>query len=153
MNEALAPGRDGLPQELRLRKHHHCWTTLIGFCEQKYIARVQSALQVKASERGTAFVPLRRKELDLVFSLQHERVVARDNTVSFANRVWQLERSQTAGHAGRLPSHRARTSGPNGLDYLWSTSGWPLQADAVPLGDANQRLASQRLEKSGQKAA
>ena len=31
---------------------------------------------------------------DLVFSLQHERVVARDNTVSFANRVWQLERSK-----------------------------------------------------------
>ena len=27
-----------------------------------------------------------------VFALQHERVVARDNTVSFANRPWQLER-------------------------------------------------------------
>ncbi|HEV7473197.1 MAG TPA: hypothetical protein VGN90_04055, partial [Pyrinomonadaceae bacterium] len=49
---------------------------------------------VPAAERGTAFVPLRRQELELVFSLQHERVVARDNTVSFANRVWQLERSK-----------------------------------------------------------
>src|SRR6185436_20712670 len=45
-----------------------------------------------AAERGTAFVPLRRRDLDLVFSLQHERMVARDNTVSFANRIWQLER-------------------------------------------------------------
>ncbi|MFN2514077.1 MAG: hypothetical protein ABR568_22020, partial [Pyrinomonadaceae bacterium] len=33
-------------------------------------------------------------DLDLVFSLQHERVVAKDNTVSFANRVWQLERTK-----------------------------------------------------------
>jgi hypothetical protein len=49
---------------------------------------------VAASERGTAFVPLRRKDLDLVFSVQHERVVARDHTVSFANKVWQLERSK-----------------------------------------------------------
>jgi len=39
-------------------------------------------------------VPLRRKDLDLVFSLQHERIVARDNTVSFANKIWQLERSK-----------------------------------------------------------
>jgi hypothetical protein len=52
---------------------------------------------VKASERGTALVTLKRKDLDLVFSLQHERVVAKDNTVSFANRSWQLERSKLRG--------------------------------------------------------
>jgi hypothetical protein len=52
---------------------------------------------VKATERGTAFVPLRRKDLDLIFSLQHERVVARDNTVSFANRSWQIERTKLRG--------------------------------------------------------
>lgn len=39
---------------------------------------------VKAAERGTAVVALKRKDLDLVFSLHHERVVNRDNTVSFA---------------------------------------------------------------------
>lgn len=52
---------------------------------------------VKAAERGTAFVPLRRKDLDLVFSLQHERLVGRDNTVSFANRSWQIERTKLRG--------------------------------------------------------
>jgi hypothetical protein len=41
----------------------------------------------QAAERDTTFVPLKRKNLDLVFSLQYERVVARDNTVSFASRV------------------------------------------------------------------
>jgi hypothetical protein len=52
---------------------------------------------VTAIERGTAFGPLRRKDLDLVFSLHHERVVARDNTVSFANRSWQIERTKLRG--------------------------------------------------------
>ena len=82
-----------LPQELRLRKI----TTAAAanqFLREEYMKEFNRRFSVKASERGTAFVPVRRKELDLVFSLQHERVVARDNTVSFANRVWQLERSK-----------------------------------------------------------
>ncbi|HET6976599.1 MAG TPA: hypothetical protein VFI24_09775 [Pyrinomonadaceae bacterium] len=55
------------------------------------------SFNVKAAERGTAFGPLRRKDLDLVFSLQHERVVGRDNTVSFANRSWQIEHIKLRG--------------------------------------------------------
>src|SRR5260370_7977061 len=82
-----------LPQELRRRgivtpEEANC------FLREQYIAEFNQRFTVTASEHGTAFVPLRRKDLDLVFSLQHERVVARDNTVSFANRIWQLERSK-----------------------------------------------------------
>ncbi|MBA2526127.1 MAG: hypothetical protein H0V18_10145 [Pyrinomonadaceae bacterium] len=36
---------------------------------------------VPSGQRGTAFVPVRRQDLDLVFSLQHERVVTRDKRV------------------------------------------------------------------------
>jgi hypothetical protein len=61
------------------------------FPPEEYCREFNQRFSVVASERGTAFVPLRRKDLDLVFSVQHERVVARDNTVSFANKVWQLE--------------------------------------------------------------
>ena len=85
-----------LPQELRLRG----LTTLHDanqFLRQQYIAEFNQRFMVKAAERGTAFVPLRRKDLDLVFSLQHERVVARDNTISFANRSWQIERTKLRG--------------------------------------------------------
>jgi transposase len=85
-----------LPQELRLRGS----TTIEAanqFLREYYIAEFNQRFMVKAAERGTAFVPLRRKDLDLVFSLQHERVVARDNTVSFANRSWQLERTKLRG--------------------------------------------------------
>ncbi|HEX5874039.1 MAG TPA: hypothetical protein VFY60_05275 [Pyrinomonadaceae bacterium] len=52
---------------------------------------------VKATERGTALAPCKRKDLDLVFALHHERVVGRDNTVSFANRSWQIERTKLRG--------------------------------------------------------
>src|SRR4030095_16958886 len=82
-----------LPQELRLRKITTA-TAANRFLREEYIKEFNRRFSVKASERGTAFVPLRRKELDLIFSLQHERVVARDNTVSFANRSFQLERSK-----------------------------------------------------------
>jgi hypothetical protein len=67
------------------------------FLRPHYINEFNHRFMVNAAERGTAFVPLKRKDLNLVFSLQHERVVARDNTVSFANRSWQLERSKLRG--------------------------------------------------------
>jgi transposase len=62
------------------------------FLREQYVRDFNQRFSKPASEKGSAFVPLRRKDLDLVFSLQYERVVARDNTVSFANKVWQLER-------------------------------------------------------------
>lgn len=92
-----------LPQELRLRG---ITTTVAAnqFLRAEYISEYNQRFMVQAAERGTALVPLKRKDLDLVFSLQHERVVNRDNTVAFANRSWQLERNQTAGHLSWLPS-------------------------------------------------
>ena len=85
-----------LPQELRLRGLTTI-STANEFLRQQYISEFNQRFMVKAAERGTAFVPLRRKDLDLVFSLQHERVVGRDNTVSFANRSWQIERTKLRG--------------------------------------------------------
>ena len=41
-----------------------------------------------------AFLPCARSDLDRVFSLHHERVVARDNTVQFARLTLQIERQQ-----------------------------------------------------------
>ena len=72
-----------MPQELRSRG----LTTIAAanqFLREHYISEFNQRFNVKAAERGAAFGPLRRKDLDQVFSLQHERVVGRDNTVSFA---------------------------------------------------------------------
>jgi hypothetical protein len=64
-----------LPQELRLRGITTI-ATANQFLREQYLSEFNQRFMVKAAERGTALVPLKRKDLDLVFSLQHERVVA-----------------------------------------------------------------------------
>jgi hypothetical protein len=46
-----------------------------------YIGQSNASFQVPAAERGTAFTGGPRKDLELIFSIQNERVVKRDNTV------------------------------------------------------------------------
>jgi hypothetical protein len=43
---------------------------------------------------GSAFAKVGDIDLDKVFSLQHDRVVANDNTVSYANKKLQIEQSE-----------------------------------------------------------
>jgi hypothetical protein len=79
-----------LPQELRL----HGITTLEGangFLREHYIAEFNQRFQVPASQRGTAFTRCPRRDLERVFSLQYERTVNRDNTVTLQNVVLQIE--------------------------------------------------------------
>ena len=79
-----------LPQELRLAG---CTTLEAAnrFLREHYIAEFNRRFQVAPAERGSAFVPCRRRDLELVFSLQFERAVNRDHTVSFQNRTLQIE--------------------------------------------------------------
>jgi transposase len=82
-----------LPQELRLAGI----TTLEEanrFLQERYVAEFNARFSVAATESGTAFVPCARTDLDRVFSLHHERVVVRDNTVSFARLTLQIERQR-----------------------------------------------------------
>jgi transposase len=79
-----------LPQELRLRQI----TTLEAantFLHQIYRDQFNRKFARPPAQPGTAFVPLRRQDLDRVFSIQHERVVNKDNTVRWANQVLQIE--------------------------------------------------------------
>ena len=80
-----------LPQELRLRQI----ATLEAanrFLREAYIAEFNRHFQVASRQRGNAFVPCRSRDLEGIFSLQFERNVNRDNTVSFQNLSLQLER-------------------------------------------------------------
>ncbi len=52
---------------------------------------------VPAAQAESAFVPAGGKDLEHIFSLQHEWVVNRDNTVSFANHVLQIGRVSWRG--------------------------------------------------------
>jgi len=82
-----------LPQELRLQEI----TTLDGanrFLARRYIGEFNERFSVASAQEGTAFVACKRTDLDRVFCLQHERVVARDNTVQFARLSLQIERQR-----------------------------------------------------------
>ena len=85
-----------LPQELRLRGI----TTVEAanrFLREHYIAEFNRRFQVAPAQRGNAFVACRRKDLELMFALQYERTVNRDNTVSFQNLSLQIERVRWRG--------------------------------------------------------
>ena len=78
-----------LPQELRLRKIQTIQEANT-FLNENYIDEFNSKFTVAAAESGTAFMPIQRQDLNRVFAIQHERTVNKDNTIQFANRVWQL---------------------------------------------------------------
>ena len=82
-----------LPQELRLAGI----TTPEGanvFLGQRYIAAFNQKFAVAAAEKGTAFRRTTRSDLGWIFTVQTERVVAKDNTVAIGDRNWQLEKSR-----------------------------------------------------------
>src|SRR5207302_4504761 len=85
-----------LPQELRLAGVRTL-EEANRFLRERYMAEFNRRFAVPAVESGTAFVPARQRDLDRVFSLQHERVVNRDNTVQLDQRVLQIEKTLWRG--------------------------------------------------------
>lgn len=82
-----------LPQELRL----HGIKSLASaneFLRESYMAEFNRRFAVAAAQPGHAFLPVRGKNLDLIFSLQHERTVNKDNTVQLGSCVLQIEKNQ-----------------------------------------------------------
>ena len=82
-----------LPQELRVRGIATV-EQANAFLRQHYMGEFNCKFAVAAEHRGSAFVRCRRKDLDQVFSIQHERMVNRDNTVNYENRILQIGRSR-----------------------------------------------------------
>jgi len=85
-----------LPQELRLAGIRTV-EEANRFLRERYIAEINGKFSRPAAERGHAFVPVRGHDLERIFSVQQERVVANDNTVRLGERVWQLERTRFRG--------------------------------------------------------
>src|SRR6516162_7643028 len=79
-----------LPQELRLHGIRSL-EAANGFLREHYIAEFNARFQVPAAQRGSAFVRRSSKDLDLIFALQFQRTVNRDNTVSVQNLHLQIE--------------------------------------------------------------
>ncbi|HTF61631.1 MAG TPA: hypothetical protein VK638_02850 [Edaphobacter sp.] len=93
-----------LPQELRLACIRNI-EEANRFLRERYIAEFNAKVTVAAKERGTAFRKMSSStDLDRIFSIQSERVVVRDNTISFRDRTWQLRRRAGATASLVLPS-------------------------------------------------
>jgi transposase len=121
-----------LPQELRLQGI----VTLEGanqFLRERYVAEFNARFRVSALQPGKAFLPCRRKDLDVVFSVQQQRVVNRDNTVVVGGKVFQIEptrwRGTLAGCSVTVCEHLDETwsvrYGPH-LVGRYHAQGWPL---------------------------
>ncbi len=82
-----------LPQELRLRGIR-TRDAANEFLRKEYIAEFNRRFRVPAEEKGSAFLRCPRRDLDWVFSIQHERTVNGDNTVVLDNRVLQIEKTK-----------------------------------------------------------
>jgi hypothetical protein len=82
-----------LPQELRLARIHQV-EEANRFLRQRYIGELNGKFMVTAAEKGTVFRRCARRDLDWIFTIQNERVVANDNTITLRDRVWQLEKSR-----------------------------------------------------------
>jgi transposase len=121
-----------LPQELRLRRITTA-EEANRFLGEHYMAEFNRRFRVAPTQPGSAFLPCRRKDLDQVFSIQQERTVARDNTVTLGDRWLQIEavgwRGTLAG--GRVTVHEhldetlTVTYGPHGVGR-YNAQGWPL---------------------------
>ena len=82
-----------LPQELRLRGIKTL-EEANRFIKTEYIKQHNKQFKRPAPGTGTAFMPIPpSKDLNKIFCLKHERTVNNDNTISFNNRILQINQS------------------------------------------------------------
>jgi transposase len=82
-----------LPQELRLAGI----TTpeqANRFLRDHYIAEFNAKFAVAAAEKGSAFRRPTRTDLEWIFTVQTERAVAKDNTFTLQNQIWQIDQTR-----------------------------------------------------------
>jgi transposase len=82
-----------LPQELRLAGIKTVEEANM-FLRTRYIAKFNEQFTAAAEQKGTAFRRSSRTDLNWIFTVQTERVVAKDNTVAIADRFWQLDKTR-----------------------------------------------------------
>lgn len=67
------------------------------YIKEKFMPWHNRKLAVKAREEGSAFVPVQGADLAGILSVQEERVVGKDNTVSWGRRKLQIEAQSWRG--------------------------------------------------------
>ena len=135
MERSFGTWQNRLPQELRLAGITTA-EEANRFLRERYIAVFNQKFTVAAQQKGTAFRKCGRRDMDWIFTLQTERVVANDNTVAFQNRTWQIEKSRwrhtLAGCTVTIHEHLEQTFsiryGPH-LVGQYAATGEPLKKE------------------------
>jgi transposase len=143
-----------LPQELRLHKIQSL-EAANRFLREHYVAEFNQRFQVAPTQRGSAFVPCRSRDLERIFSLQFERSVNRDNTVSFQNLSLQIERvnwrASLAGCQVTVHQHLdgtvSITHGPHCLGR-YTAQGTMIAATKVPAQRAMEKTRAGKVQKT-----
>lgn len=128
-----------LPQELRIHGIRSM-ASANEFLRESYIAEFNERFAVAAAQPGHAFLPVRGKNLDLIFSLQHERTVNQDNTVHIGPCVLQIEKSRW----------RATLAGCRVTIYQHLDGSWSIGYGPHLVGHYNQQGIARLLEKQTQ---
>jgi hypothetical protein len=143
-----------LPQELRLRGIKTL-SAANAFLRQQYVAEFNRRFQVQAKERGTAFLPRSIRDLDLIFSLQWERKVNQDNTVSVQKLTLQIEpvrwRATLAGCTVMVHQHLdgtfTITYGPHRVGH-YSSEGLALKQTTTPARRVVEKTLAGKVKKT-----
>ena len=127
-----------LPQELRLGGIRTV-EAANAFLRERYIAEFNTKFATPAREKGTAFRKTSRADLNWIFTVQTERVVAKDNTVAIGDQHWQLEKSRfRSSLAGSTVTIHQHLDGAVSIRYgphvvgRFTAQGQPLQPKPRP---------------------
>lgn len=142
-----------LPQELRLRGIRTL-EAANDFLQEHYMVEFNGRFQVPAAQRGSAFVRRSSKDLDLIFALQFERTVNRDNTVSIQNLRLQIEavrwRATLAGCTVTVHQHLdgtfTITHGPQRVGN-YSAQGLSLATQNIAARGAVEKTRGAKVQK------
>jgi hypothetical protein len=91
-----------LPQELRVQAIRS-YADANRYLEEQFVADFNRRFTVVPAQAGHAFTRVAGLDLALLVSVQHERIVANDNTVTFGKLTLQLPRLPSRLHLARCP--------------------------------------------------
>lgn len=91
-----------LPQELRL-EGITSYEQANGYLNKTFLPKFNRQFTIKPAQPETAFVPLAGIDLKLLLSIQQERIVRNDNTVTYKNVILQIPERPERIHFVRCP--------------------------------------------------
>jgi hypothetical protein len=138
--------QDRLVNELRVAKI----TTLAAanaYLRSRFIPDYNATFSCAPADAASAFVPLGRVDLEQILCHQEERLVARDNTVAFDGRTFQLARQPGRRSCAGLQVTIRRHL--DGAYSIWSAARRLGCYPAIPERPRDRRTAVQPVEAAG----